>query len=351
LLMIINIKSIYSKNNIKPQLFSEGDYGIINTEDNFVDFLSLFYCSQVSASSVTLISIELQINTIIQPSIDIRGDLRIKGDTYFHNNNTNTDFVSIDTDDSFVGIGTNIRYVNYNFNAITTTNNDLSKHHFIVSGNKYPVSVTERLAEIQPERDSDNKITNYPEDALGYFTNRVGTVVRRKSNYYSIKEMNEYSKKYTEIALKGPYEGKRQITRYGIDYGFEIQDSSNISADLGTIHMVIDDVDEVNNIILPGFGIEFSDTLNGIHSVREVMYINNGGVMNVDQIKLGMDPTTSSNNVLLSASTNDLLVNSEPLTDIINNKINDKINSMFSVDLNGNLNITYNEIKYVCNKI
>ena len=158
LLMLINIKSIYSKkNNSNSQLFNEGDYGIINTEDNFVDFISLFYCSNVSATSVTLISIEFQINKIIQPSVDIRGDLRIKGDTYFHNNNTNTDFVSIDTDDSFVGIGTNIRYVNYNFNAITTTNNDLSKHNFIVSGSTYPVSVVERLAEIKPKR---NPITN-----------------------------------------------------------------------------------------------------------------------------------------------------------------------------------------------
>ena len=143
LLMLINIKSIYSKNNTKSQLFNKGDYGVIDTEDNFVDFISLFYCSSVSTTSVTLISIELQINTVIQPSVDIRGDLRVKGDTYFYNSNTNTDFVSIDTNDSFVGIGTNERYVNYSNNYITTTNHDLSKHKFIVSGNKYPVSVIE----------------------------------------------------------------------------------------------------------------------------------------------------------------------------------------------------------------
>ena len=354
LLMLINIKSIYSKNNTNLQLFSQGDYGIINTEDNFVDFISLFYCSEVSATSVTFISIELQINIIIQPSVDIRGDLRIKGDTYFHNNNTNTDFVSIDTDDSFVGIGTNVRYVNYNFGAITTTNNDLSKHHFIVSGNKYPVSVTERLAEIKPERDPlTNKMINYPDEALGYFVNRVGTVGRRKSNYYSIKEMNEYAKKYTDIALSGPHPGQIMNYKYGIDYGFEIQDSSNITSQLGSIHMVIDDVDEVNNIILPGFGIEVADTLpDGTQNGREILYINNSGVMNVNKIKLGMDTTTTTNNILLDASNNDLYVNSISLTDIINSKINDKINSMFTVDsTSGNLNITYNGIKYVCNKI
>jgi hypothetical protein len=354
LLMLINIKSIYSKNNSNPQLFNKEDYGVINTEDNFVDFISLFYCSEVSDTSVTLISIELQINTVVQPSVDIRGDLRIKGDTYFHNNNTNTDFVSIDTDDSFVGIGTNIRYVNYNFNAITTTNNDLSKHNFIVSGHNYPVSVTERFAEIKPERDPNtNTIINYPDDALGYFTNRAALVCRRTSNYYSINEINEYSKKYTELALKGPYKGQPLHYKYGVDYAFEIQDSSNIATDLGTIHMVIDDIDPVNNTIVPGFGVEFADNFpDGSTSAREVMHINNDGVMNIDKIKLGMNPTTESNNILLSASNNDLLVNSEPLTDIINSKINDKIDSMFSLDpRSGNLIITYNGIKYVCNKM
>ena len=347
LLMLINIKSIYSKNNTKPQLFNKGDYGVIDTEDNFVDFISLFYCSDVSTTSVTLISIELQINTVIQPSVDIRGDLRVKGDTYFYNSNTNSDFVSIDTNDSFVGIGTNERYVNYNFNAITTTNNDLSKHKFIVSGNKYPVSVVERIAEIKPERDpTTNNIINYPDSELSYFTNRVGQVGRRKSSYYTIKELNEYSKKYTELQLSGPYKGKLQNFRYGIDYGFEIQDSSNITSQLGTIHMVIDDIDEVNNIILPGFGIEVTDTLtDGTQTSREVMYINNSGVMNIDKIKLGMDPTTESNNVTLSATNNGLLINNTSLQTIINNEIQ----KMFSVNsTSGNLNITYNGNVYVC---
>jgi hypothetical protein len=347
LLMLINLKSIYSKNNTKPQLFSEGDYGIINTEDNFVDFISLFYCSNVSSNSVTLISIELQINKIIQPSVDIQGDLRIKGDTYFHNNNTNTDFVCIDTDDSFVGIGTNIRYVNYSNNYITTTNNDLSKHNFIVSGKNYPVAVIERIAEIQPERDATNKIINYRDSDLAYFTNRVGISSRRKSDYYTVNEMKEYADKYTATAIRGPHKDKPIKYRYGIDFGFEIQDSTQISREIGAIQMVIDDIDSNNNV-LAGFSIETADISNDGNQVgRQIMYINNDGVMNVDKIKLGMDPTVEFNNISLSASNNDLYINSKSLTDIIN----DKINSMFSVDsTSGNLNITYNGNTYVCNK-
>ena len=75
------------------------------------------------------------------------------------------------------------------------------------------------------------------------------------------------------------------------------------------------------------------------------MYINNNGIMNIDKITLGMD-TTTSNNVLLSASNNDLYINSISLREIINNEIQ----KMFSVDANGKLNITYNENTYVCEK-
>jgi len=348
LLMLTNIKSIYSNNNTNQQLFNRGDYGIINSEDNFVDFLSLFYCSEVTSTSVTLISIELQINTIVQPSVDIRGDLRIKGDTYFHNNNTNTDFVSIDTNDSFVGIGTNVRYVNYNYNSITTTNNDLSKHNFIVSGEYYPVAVVERLAEIKPERDEiTNNIINYPDSELGYFTNRAALVCRRKSDYYNIKELYNYSNKYTEIQLHGPYKDQIQEFKYGIDLAFEIQDSSNVSTDLGTIHMVIDDIDETNNLILPGFGIELADHFaDGSSSGRKVMYINNEGIMNVYKIKLGMDNVNQNNNIFLSAKDNDLLINNTSLQTIINNEIQ----KMFSVDTDGKLNIKYNGDTYICEK-
>ena len=348
LLMLINIKSIYSKNNTNPQLFNKGDYGIIDTEDNFVDFISLFYCSEVTTTSVTLISIELQINTVIQPSVDIKGDLRIKGDTYFHNDNTNTDFVSIDTNESFVGIGTNERYVNYSNNYITTTNNDLSRHKFIVSGNRYPVAVIERLAEIQPERDPNtNKIINYPDSSLGYFTNRVGISGRRKSNYYTVNEMKEYADKYVSTSIRGPYIGQPLKYKYGIDFGFEIQDSTQITKEIGAISMVIDNIDSNNNV-LAGFNIEVDDISNdGDQIARQIMYINNDGVMNIDKIKLGMDNSNENNNILLSSTNNTLMINNTSLQTIINNEIQ----KMFSVDSsNGKLNITYGGNTYVCEK-
>lgn len=342
LVMLINIKSIYSKNNSNPQLFNVGDYGIINTEDDYVDYVSLFYCLDVSPNSVTLVSIELQINTVIQPSVDIQGDLRIKGDTYFYNNNTKEDFVSIDTNESFLGIGTNHRYVNYSNNYITTTNEDLSRHKFIVSGSKFPISVHERSGEIQPERDANNKIINYPDNKLPLFSNRTSVTARRKSDYYTIDEMKEYAAKYKEIALDGPNIGKQIGYRYGPDVNFEIKDSTTISREMGNIHMVIDDI--VDNTIKPGFGISVVDT-NSTGGVveREIFYINNKGVMDIDKINLGAD-VDKINTVTLSAVDNKLMIGNDSLQTIINKEIE----KMFKVGDDGKLNITYNNIIYVC---
>ena len=344
LLMLTNIKSIYSKNNTNSQIFNKGDYGIINSEDAFVDFLSLFYCSEVTNTSVTLISIELQINKIIQPSVDIQGDLRIKGDTYFHNNTTNIDFVSIDTDDSFVGIGTNERYVNYSNNYFTTTNEDLSRHKFIVSGSTFPLSVHERTGEVAPVRDENGEIISYPANRMSDFSNRTSVTARRKSNYFTIDEMKKYANYYTETALDGPNKDKTIKYRYGPDMNFEIKDSTNITREIGNIHMVIDDI--VDNNIKAGFGINVVDKseTNGA-TEREILYINNQSVMDIEKINLGTD-VNKINTVSLSAINHTLMINNTSLQTIINNEIQ----KMFSVDTDGKLNIMYKENTYICEK-
>ena len=342
IIMLTNIRSIYSKKNTNQQLFNIGDYGLINTEDDFVDFFSLFYCSEVNATSVTLISIEIKINTIIQPSVDLKGDLRIKGDTYFHNDNTNIDFVSIDTSEYFVGIGTNQRFVNYSNNYITTTNEDLSRHKFIISGNSFPISVHERTSEVAPERDSDGTISSYPLNRISDFSNKTSVTSRRKSNYFTINEMKEYASFYKETAVDGPNIGKIISYKYGPDMNFEIKDSTNITRELGNIHMVIDDID--NNNIKAGFGVNVVDTsINNKVVERGILYVNNQSVMDIDKINLGTD-VDGVNTVLLSAKDNKLIINNVSLQTIIK----DEIQKMFSVDSDGKLNIIYNGNTYVC---
>ena len=154
--------------------------------------------------------------------------------------------------------------------------------------------------------------------------------------------MKEYAAKYKETALDGPNIGKQIGYRYGPDYNFEIKDSTTIVHELGNMHMVIDDIS--GNIIKPGFGISVADT-NSTGGVveRELLYINNKGVMDIDKINLGTD-IDKINTVTLSALNNNLLINNTSLQTLIN----EQIQQMFSIGTDGKLNITYNGIVYVC---
>ena len=345
--LFYNIIQIYSLNNTNTSIFNKDDFGIINFEDDYVDFFSSFYCVDISGNLVTLISFEFKLNDIMCPSVSITGDCRINGDTYFCDANTNIDFVAIDTNQKFLGIGSNVRWVNYKNSYDTTTRGNLSQQHFVTSGSVFPISTTERFAEIQPERDAiTNNIINYPENSLVLFSNKTTLSARRSSKYYSINEMKEMAKLYTTTTLAGPHIGQQMKYRYGSDINFEILDNSRVSREIGNIHMVIDDIS--NNNILAGFGVSVLDTgENNSPIEREIMYVNNNGVLNIDKITLGTDTTDISNNILLAATNNDLMINNVSLTEIINNKIN----SMFSVDNNGNLNINFNGKKYYCHPV
>jgi hypothetical protein len=242
--------------------------------------------------NTTLIIIEKQINDIIVPSVSLKGDIRIKGDTYFFNEDTQTDFVSIDTSENFVGIGTNDRTANYSSNfATTSTGGDISRQNCVVSNYTYPVFIGERIAEVQPLRDisgvviQDETITN--NSVL--FTNCTSLTARRKSNYYTIDELKELSTLYTPDAIAGPNIGSQLTYRYGADINFEIMDKSMVTRELGNIHMVIDDIS--NNNIKAGFGVSVIDVNNETNEPleREVMYVNNDGVLHVDKIALGPD--------------------------------------------------------------
>jgi hypothetical protein len=176
------------------------------------------------------------------------------------------------------------------------------------------------------------------------FSNRTSVTARRKSNYFTIDEMKEYAAKYTETALDGPNIGKIIKYRYGPDMNFEIKDSTNITREIGNIHMVIDDI--VDNNIKAGFGINVVDKSDGIMPIeREILYVSNQSVMDIEKINLGTD-VDKINTVLLSASNNELMINNISLQTIINNEIQ----KMFSVDANGKLNIKYGENTYVCEK-
>lgn len=285
-----NIRTYYSNSGFT--LIYNNDYGIINYEDNNVDFVGLFYCLNYNTDTqnTTLILIEKQINEIINPSLNLKGDLRITGDSYFYDQTTNTDFVSIDTYERFMGVGTNERWTNYSNNYTTTTLNNLSRQNCVVSNNRYPVFIGERISEVNPTRDDneniviDDKITKN----LVLFANKSSLTARRKSTFYTIDELLDLSTYYTTTTIAGPNIGSTQKYRYGSDINFEILDKNQISRELGNIHMVIDSIDNKN--IKAGFGVSVVDTTDtGSAIERQLMYLNNDGVLHVDKIALGPD--------------------------------------------------------------
>jgi len=311
-----NIRTYYSNSGFT--LIYKNDYGIINYEDNNVDFVGLFYCSNydVETRSVTLLLIEKQINEIIEPSVNVKGDLKIIGDAYFYDENTNTDFVSIDTYERFMGVGTNERLVNYSNKYTTTTLNNLSKQNFIVSNNHFPVCIAERISEVIPTRDVNGNIVKNDtiNNNLSLFINKTTLTGRRRSDQYTIDELYDLSTYYTTQTIAGPNIGSTQKYRYGPDINFEILDRSGITREIGNIHMVIDSIDSNKNI-KAGFGVSVVDTaVNGSAAERELMYINNDGVLHVDKIALGADGDILSiqqnNNVKM------LYINNVPIAEI-----------------------------------
>lgn len=311
-----NIRTHYSNNGFA--LVFEKDYGIINYEDNNVDFVGLFYCSNYNTDTqnVTLILIEKQINEIVEPSLNMKGDLRIIGDSYFYDQTTKTDFVSIDTYERFMGVGTNERWVNYSNNYTTTTLSNLSRQNCIVSNNRYPVFIGERVSEVIPTRDDDNKIVINDTilKNLVLFSNKSSLTARRNSNFYTIDELLDLSSRYTTTTIAGPHPESIQKYRYGPDINFEILDKTQISREIGNIHMVIDSIDQNNNI-KAGFGVSVVDTSNTGDAIeRELMYLNNNGVLQVDKIALGPDGDILS--IKKNGDIKILYINEVPVTQI-----------------------------------
>jgi hypothetical protein len=220
-----------------------------------------------------------------------------------------------------MGIGSNVRYANYSNNYTTTTFSDLSRQNCVVSNNKYPVFISERISEVAPTRDANENIVfdDIINNNLVLFANKTSLTTRRKSNFYTINELKELATYYTETSIAGPNLGTTLKYRYGADVNFEIMDKTLISRELGNIHMVIDDIEYYNgnDIIKAGFGVSVVDTSNTSAAIeREIMYINNDGVLHVDKIALGTEGDLLS--IKFYDGFKQLFINDIPIVKILN---------------------------------
>ena len=307
-LLIDNLLNRYPNNN--NTMFSMGDYGIIPFEDNYHDFISYFYCSDAvytgEESKITLISLEIQTNTIIIPSVSVNGDAKISGDTYFG------DYTFIDTEKGFIGVNTTETNTNYLANIINTSSAafNLAAQNMIVTSNTYPNFVGER-----------NSLSEYYDNNIDirFFSPLASMTCRRVSTSLTFKDMNDYSiyttgynSKYTAPYANQGTDASGNLTfyKYGAGFSYEVKDNTNYTNILGRTFMCIDSVSEIYEPILErnitttngAFGVQVFDFYPN-SNYRNIMYVDNNGLMYVNKVILGND----ASNILEVDQDNNLL--------------------------------------------
>ena len=311
----LRTKLLFFFNNSKVQYTSINlnDYGVINFEDKYNEFVSLFWCSNISTNNlITLISLELQIDSIVIPSFNLKGDMKVYGDAYFTNSPSDDDsntYVYIDTRNKFMGINSLETSINYNtqISNISLSKYNLANQNVVISSDVYPNLVGERNAANEQTKNSEGQVV----PNLPYFVPLAPLSLRRISNYYDLGDMLKYSKQYTTpidpklnlttMTGKSTPENPQYTTyHYGSSISYEIRDKNGYSNVLGRNYMGLDDV--VNGNPRAGFGIQVIDNDNDFN-YRNIMYVDNESTLSVNAIKLG------GNNVLSVDAEGNLLFN------------------------------------------
>ena len=293
--MISKYKNFWANFNKKNyhEYMSINDYTIITYEDLYADFMTGIKCIEISGNVFTLLCTETRIQDIIKPSLSVEGDAKITGDLMVTNTSTGENYVSIDPDNKYVGIGTDERFINYSDMSYTTTSGAYnSKHNFHNYGSSYPIAAFERLAENANDTSNNDISKNDPR----YFSTYTAITAKRMSNLYTFQEMDFYA---TELQKTIPDTDKVTHMRYGSDVSYEIRDKTDRTVEIGNVQMVIDKIDENNNL-RGGFSIQVNDPggedRTFENSRRNLMYLDNDSQLFVQKINLNGGGLTTDNN-------------------------------------------------------
>ena len=275
-----------------PSLLA-GQYGTIHCEDDYVDYITLFWVKSNTNGILTIYSQEITIKDIIIPSLQLKGDAVIRGDLYLYDNDKKENFIVIDSDNRFMGFNTSQVYGNYSNGYTTTSNNDLAKHNVYIRTDSYPNTVIERQAE------RDKAITS-PQGRNPFFYFKPFTTLssRRQSEYFTFDEMATNKDLYwakNESNLPNAY-GYNRINQfsYGSIVSFEIKDKTGVIKELGGMGVLMESMKTVTDPILQkefndvhcGFEVNVVDRLTGSTqtSERVIMYCSNDSNLYVNNV-------------------------------------------------------------------
>lgn len=275
------------------------DYFIISYDDLHNDYLTIVKCIKITENYITLLCTSTNIQSIVTPTLNIEGDVKVSGDMIITNEETNINYVSIDPDMKYIGINTDERYLYYPDTIYsTTTTRDLynARHNIYITNSSYPVTLTERVQENINDT-SDQTNMNYR-----YFSTYSSFTTKRKSNLYTFDEITSYSTKLQEqYKIDNPNDTITHM-KYGTDIAYEVCDKLNRSVELGNVQMVIDKIDSNGNL-KGGFSIQVIDS-GGLNnnfesSRRNLMYVDNESTLFIKKINLNGGILSNDNGNLM----------------------------------------------------
>lgn len=223
-------------NNIKKEYQLKKDtYGMISYEDDTQYFMSQFYVIQ----DKMVLAVELPIETYLKPTLNVIGDSRLQGEVQVYDKTVRTQYFTIDPTLHFVGINTDKRMIQYSNDY---TNNkvlgeNLSQHHAYITSDNYPNLVCE-------------------------VTNGKSAATMKLASKQTFSEM-----------------GTKEL--YGPDISFEIEDSTEVTREVGTLRMGFDSDNQI------GFGVSINTNFEGQYQEKQILSVDNTGCLSVNSIKLG----------------------------------------------------------------
>jgi len=271
---------------------SVNDFNVIYYEDLYYDFVTGIKCIEKTGNVFTLLCAENSIQDIIKPSLSVEGDAKITGDLLVTNKSNGTNFVSIDPDNHFMGIGTDERFINYQDRIYTTTSNIYAgRHNVNISHDTYPVMVVERIREF-PE----NELFGNLESFRSYST----LTAKRRSKLYEFPELVSNAADYSETFKADHPNDNVSHMKYGPDISFEVCDKTDRTIELGQIGMNIDSLDD-NGHLRGGFSVDvfdpqLNDSTQSISTKRSIIRVDNSSTLFVKQISLNGNVLTTNDN-------------------------------------------------------
>jgi len=267
------------------------DFNVICYEDLQYHYKAGIKCLNKDGNTITLLCNENRIESVINPSLSVEGDAKITGDLLItsRKDDNNKNYVSIDPDNEYMGIGTDKRFINYSDMAYSTTDNVYAgRHNLSVLRESYPVMVSDRIQEKAVKIDSDIAIGDVPTGEMSYFSTYSAYTAKRTSKIYTFNEIVSYADEYNSRVVHSS--DKVTHLRYGPDIAFEVRDTNDRTVEIGQIQMVIDRTDS-NNRLRGGFGVQVHDPASDETSTvgtsrRNLLYVDNDSQLFVQKVNL-----------------------------------------------------------------